>query len=149
MLLYAAYGASLDPTRMAARCPHSPLRETGWLLGWRLTFGAEEHGWDGALVTVVEETGAQVFVALYEVPDEDRRALDDWEGQKSGLYRRMRVRVQTLEGAEAAVIYVLDGYEGGLPSATTIGTLSEAALAAGAPDDYVEDLRQRPCTSIG
>ncbi|MGH3423200.1 MAG: gamma-glutamylcyclotransferase [Nocardioidaceae bacterium] len=149
MPLYAAYGASLDPARMAERCPHSPLRETGWLLGWRLTFGGEEHGWDGSLVTVVEDGGSQVFVALYEVPAEDRRSLDEWEGRTSGLYRRMHVRVETLEGEETAVIYVLDAYEGGLPSAATLGVLSEAAMAAGAPDDYVEDLRQRPCRSIG
>ena len=28
---------------MGARCPHSPLRDTGWLTGWRLTFGGEDH----------------------------------------------------------------------------------------------------------
>ena len=48
--LYAAYGTNLDPARMGERCPHSPLHTTGWLTGWRLTFGGEEHGWDGALV---------------------------------------------------------------------------------------------------
>ena len=51
--LYAAYGTNLDPARMGERCPHSPLRTTGWLTGWRLTFGGEEHGWDGALATIV------------------------------------------------------------------------------------------------
>ena len=54
MPLYAAYGSNLDPSRMSERCPHSPLRSTGWLTGWRLTFGGEEHGWDGALVTIVQ-----------------------------------------------------------------------------------------------
>lgn len=149
MLLYAAYGSGLDPARMAEWCPHSPLRETGWLLGWRLTFGGEEHGWDGALTTVVEDPGGAVFIAMYEVAEEDRRALEEWQGATTGLYRRVHVRVQTLEGAAVAVAYVLDAYEGGLPSAATLGVLYEAALAAGAPDDYVDDLRQRPCRSIG
>lgn len=149
MLLYAAYGASLDPARMAARCPHSPLLGTGWLLGWRLTFGGEEYGWDGALTTAVEDPDQQVFVALYEVADEDRDALADSEGSAYGLYDRLHVRVQTLEGEKLAVIFVLKAYEGGLPSAATIGALYEAALAAGAPDDYLEDLRSRPCRSIG
>jgi len=45
---------------MGARCPHSPLRGTGWLTGWRLTFGGEEHGWDGALATIVEDPLEQV-----------------------------------------------------------------------------------------
>ena len=69
--LYAAYGSNMDPRRMGERCPHSPLQGTGWLAGWRLTFGGEEHGWDGALATIVEDPLEQVFVALYDVTDED------------------------------------------------------------------------------
>ena len=44
---------------------------------------------------------------------------------------------------------MLDAYEGGLPSASYLGVISEAAAAAGAPDDYVADIRNRPCRSIG
>jgi hypothetical protein len=44
---------------------------------------------------------------------------------------------------------VLDGYEGGLPSARYLGALADAAEAAGAPDDYLADLRRRDCRSIG
>src|SRR3954471_11799180 len=39
---YAAYGSNLDPGRMRAYCPHSPMVGVGWLEGWRLTFGGEE-----------------------------------------------------------------------------------------------------------
>ena len=35
---YAAYGSNLDPGRMRAYCPQSPMVGTGWLEGWRLTF---------------------------------------------------------------------------------------------------------------
>jgi len=42
---------------------------------------------------------------------------------------------------------VLDAFEGGLPSATYLGALADAADAAGAPSDYVAALRQRPCRS--
>ena len=72
--LYAAYGTNLDPARMGERCPHSPLRTTGWLQGWRLTFGGEEHGWDGALSTIVQDPFEQVFVAVYDVTREDESA---------------------------------------------------------------------------
>jgi gamma-glutamylcyclotransferase (GGCT)/AIG2-like uncharacterized protein YtfP len=147
--LYAAYGSNLDPARMSERCPHSPLQGTGWLTGWRLTFGGEEYGWDGALATIVEDQLAHVFVALYDVTPEDHAALDAWEGVDIGLYRTIRVRVQTMTGEQAARIYVLDAYEGGLPSASYLGVVYEAALAAGAPADYLEDLRARPCRSVG
>ena len=149
MPLYAAYGSNLDPHRMGERCPHSPLHGTGWLVGWRLTFGGEEHGWDGALATIVQDPFEQVFVALYDVTEEDVAVLDGWESADTGLYRKTRVRVDTLNGAQVAWAYVLDAYEGGLPSASYLGVLADAAEAAAAPADYVAALRARPCRSVG
>ncbi|MFP5336498.1 MAG: gamma-glutamylcyclotransferase family protein [Actinomycetes bacterium] len=149
MALYAAYASNMHPERMARRAPHSPLRGTGWLQGWRLTFGAEDRGWDGALATVVEDPGHEVYVALWEVSEADETVLDDWEGVGIGLYRKIRVRVSTLEGEELAWLYVLDDYEGGLPSALYVGMLADAAEAAGAPADYVSALRGLPCRSVG
>jgi hypothetical protein len=149
--LYAAYASNMDPEQMLARAPHSPAAGTGWLPGWRLTFGGEDLGWEGALATVVEsgEPGDQVFVVLYDITELDEVALDRWEGGDLGLYRKIRVRVATLDGDALAWLYVLDDYEGGLPSARYLGILADAAEAAGAPDDYVDDLRSRPCRSIG
>jgi gamma-glutamylcyclotransferase (GGCT)/AIG2-like uncharacterized protein YtfP len=149
MALYAAYGSNMDPRQMSLRAPHSPLQGTGWLHGWRLTFGGEDLGWEGALATVVEDPRSQVFVTLYDVSDLDERQLDRWEGHVLGLYRKLRVRVQTLDGDVLAWLWVLNDYEGGLPSARYLGIMADAAEAAGAPDDYVKDLRNRPCTSVG
>jgi gamma-glutamylcyclotransferase (GGCT)/AIG2-like uncharacterized protein YtfP len=147
--LYAAYASNMDPARMAERCPHSPLRGTGWLIGWRLTFGGEEYGWEGALATIVEDADHQVFVALYDVTPEDALRLDEVEGGSLRLYDKIHLRVHSLDGDRLAWLYVLDAYEGGLPSASYLGLLSEAAAAAGAPDDYVHELRSRPCRSTG
>lgn len=149
MTLYAAYGPNMHPSRMTERCPHSPLQGAGWLTGWRLTFGGEEFGWDGALATVVEDTSAQVYVALYDVTEEDTAVLDELEGVATGLYLKAKVRVSTLWGEHVAWTYVLDAYEGGLPSASYLGLLAEAAEAADAPADYVAALRNRPCRSSG
>jgi hypothetical protein len=145
VVLYAAYGSNLDPAVMVRRCPHSPFRGTGWLMGWRLTFAGEEAGWDGAMATIVEDPASQVFVALYDVSPADQDELDRWE---MGLFQKVRLRAQTLEGEELVWLYVLAAYEGGLPSASYLSVISEAAVAAGAPDDYVHDLRTRPCRSV-
>ncbi|MEV6413287.1 MULTISPECIES: gamma-glutamylcyclotransferase [unclassified Kribbella] len=152
MTLYAAFASNLDPNLMAERCPYSPLRGTGWIVGWRLTFGGEELGWEGSMATVVEDPSDptnQVFVALYDVSPKDVERLDEWEFIDQGVYRKIQVRVQTLDGEQLAWMYVLNAYEGGLPSARYLGILAEAAEAAGAPDDYVADLRARPCQSSG
>ena len=149
MPLYAAYGSNLDPSQMRTRCPHSPFAGTGWLQGWRLTFGGEDLGWEGALATLVEEPGATVFVGLYDITARDRIALDKWESADTGLYRTTRLRVSTMEGDVLAWTYVLNGYEGGLPSARYLGLIAEGAEAGGAPADYVSELRGRSCRSIG
>jgi gamma-glutamylcyclotransferase (GGCT)/AIG2-like uncharacterized protein YtfP len=145
MALYAAYGSNMDPAQMEQRCPHSPAAGTGWLEGWRLTFGGEDLGWEGALATIVEDPLSQVFVALYDIAPMDEDSLDRWEGVGLGVYRRVRVRVHTLDGEEPAWTYVLDAYEGGLPSARYLGEIADAAESAGAPHDYVMELRKRPC----
>jgi hypothetical protein len=150
MALYAAYGSNMDPAQMVRRCPSAPFLGTGWVRGWRLTFGAEEYGWEGALATLVPDPSPEqlhpgVFVALYDLTPADERALDAWEGADSGLYRRVHLRVHTLAGDAVAYVYVLDAFEGGLPAARHLGGIADAAEAAGAPDDYVADLRARPC----
>ena len=145
MALYAAYGSNLDPRHMAEQAPHSPPSGTGWLVGWRLAFGGDDIDAGGALMTVVEEHASLVFVMLYDVTAADERELDMWEGAEAGLYRKIRVRVHTLDGESTAWLYVLDAYEGGLPSARYLGLMAEAAESAGAPDDYVAELRRRPC----
>lgn len=147
--LYAAYGSNMDPAQMMERAPHSPMAGTGWLVGWRLTFGGEDLGWEGALATLVEDPDAQVFVVLYDVTREDEARLDRWEGSELGLHTKIRLRVQTLEGSVLAWLYVLDAYEGGLPSARYLGVMADAAEAAGAPADYVAALRTRPCQGVG
>jgi len=149
MAVYAAYGSNMDAEQMHERCPHSPTRGMGWLEGWRLTFGGEELGWDGALATLVEEPGCSVFVMLYDITDRDAETLDTYEGADTGLYAKIRVRVHTVDGNVLAWVYVLTAYEGGLPSARYLGLMADAAEKAGAPADYVAELRSRPCRNIG
>ena len=60
---------------------------------------------------------------LYDVPEWDEKLLDEWEGTALGVFVKIRVRVQTLEGEVGAWLYVVDGYEGGLPQPTTSESL--------------------------
>jgi gamma-glutamylcyclotransferase (GGCT)/AIG2-like uncharacterized protein YtfP len=147
--IYAAYGSNMHPEQMLLRCPHSPMSGTGWLRGWRLTFSGEDLGWEGALATVVEDPDSSVFVVLYDVPEEDEVSLDRWEGAELGLHRKIRVRVDTAGDAVLAWLYVMDAYEGGLPSARYIGVMADAAEIAGAPAEYVRELRTRNSRNVG
>src|SRR3954465_8786791 len=107
----------MHPERRRQGAPHSPMAGTGGLHGWRLTFGGEDIGWDGALATVVEDPESSVFVVLYDMAETDEKSLDSWEGTDLGLYSKIGLRVHTLEGDVLAWLYALQAYEGGLPSA--------------------------------
>jgi len=62
---------------------------------------------------------------------------------------KVREGDSVVAGDVVAWLYVINGYEGGLPSARYLGIMADAAEAAGAPADYVADLRARPCASLG
>jgi gamma-glutamylcyclotransferase (GGCT)/AIG2-like uncharacterized protein YtfP len=92
----------------------------------------------------VESSGDRVFVALYDVHPWDEAQLDEVEGVTSGYYRKLHLRVATLDGDVTAWVYVYSGYEGGLPTAWYLTEIAGAAEKAGAPADYVAGLRGRP-----
>ena len=142
MALYAAYGSNMDPKQMLERAPFSPHRGTGWLMGWRLTFGGEDLGWEGSVATIVEDPDSQVFVSLYELSVEDEKNLDRWEGISADLYRKIRVRIQSLDGQPLAFIYVLNGFEGGFPRRRYKSIMVAAAWAAGAPVDDILEIQK-------
>lgn len=142
MTLYAAYGSNLDPRQMLQRAPHSPHLGTGWLRGWRLTFGGEEIGWEGAVATLAEEPSESVFVSIYDLTRQDESNLDQWEGVTTNLYSKIRVRVDTLTGVQLCYVYVLNSFEGGIPSKRYLEIMINAAIEAGAPSDYLEKLKK-------
>ena len=143
--LYAAYGVNLHPEQMLLRAPRSPLLGTGWLVGWRLTFAAV----DGreAVPTIVEDPSAAnpVYVAVYDIDKLDEATLDEWERTDNLPLRKVKIQVDLMTGRKTAWVYVLEAYEGGFPTPQLLAVLAQAAEAAGAPSDYVQELCARPC----
>ena len=88
-------------------------------------------------------------MVLYEMSEADEAALDSWDGVTLGYYRKSKVRVTTLDGDVLAWLYVLNDYEGGLPSARYLGIMADAAEAAGAPVGLRGRPAGRPCASVG
>ncbi len=146
--IYAAYGSNMHPEQMLTRCPHSPMSGTGWLHGWRLTFaGATSAGkahWRRSWKMPTQ--GVRGAVRRSRGRRTQPRPL---EGAELGFHRKIRVRVDTADGPTLAWLYVVDGYEGGLPSARYLGVMADAAEIAGAPSDYVRDLRTRNSRNVG
>ena len=59
-------------------------------------------------------------------------------------FNNTTVTITDLNGEVLCWVYVYSGYEGGLPTEWYLSEIANAAAKAGAPDDYVQDLRSRP-----
>ena len=57
--------------------------------------------------------------------------------------------MHTLDASVLAWLCALDVYEGGLSAAHYLGVIADVSKAAGVQEDYVAELRSRPCTGIG
>ena len=82
------------------------------------------------------------FVVMFAASNSDQKKAGKIAQAVQVAFKEMAVFTPT-----GKVVALYD--EGGLPSARYLGILAEAAEAAGAPDDYVADLRARPCQSTG
>ena len=150
MGLYAAYGSNMDPAQMLRRCPSSPHTGTGWIRGWRLTFGAEEYGWEGALATLVPDDDRRHPASSSRSTTSPTPTSGRWtpgRAPTTGLYRRVHLRVHTLAGDEVAYVYVLDAFEGGLPSARHLGGDRRRRRGRRRPRRLRPALRSRECRS--
>ena len=82
---YIAYGSNLNIRQMRWRCPSARIIGTAQLDGWRLLFKGSKTG---SYLTIEQEAGHSVPVAVWEVSPEDERALDRYEGFPSFYYKK-------------------------------------------------------------
>ena len=82
---YIAYGSNLNIRQMRWRCPTARIIGTAQLDGWRLLFKGSKTG---SYLTIEEEAGYSVPVAVWEVSPRDELALDHYEGYPSFYYKK-------------------------------------------------------------
>lgn len=82
---YIAYGSNLNLPQMRMRCPGAKILGTADLKGWELLFKGSKSG---SYLTIEKCDGGSVPVALWEVTEQDERALDRYEGFPSFYYKK-------------------------------------------------------------
>ena len=88
---YAAYGFNLHPIRLSERIPSAKLLGKAILEGKALRF--HKRSKDGsAKCNIVDEKKQRVYVAMYEIDESEKSALDNTEGAGYG-YRCEEVKV--------------------------------------------------------
>jgi hypothetical protein len=48
-----------------------------------------------------------------------------------------------MTGTQSCYVYILNSFEGGIPSQRYLEIMVAAAIEAGAPDDYIAEIRNR------
>jgi len=142
MPFYFAYGSNMLVERITAptRVPTAVQKGIARLDGYRLTFGKlsiRSNGGRSGKGDIVEQPDGAVYGVLYEVPDFE--ALDRVEGVASGDYRRVMVRVNSVElGEVEAAVYVADRTADSLlPYHWYKGLVLAGAEQHGLPEEYV------------
>lgn len=82
---YIAYGSNLNKEQMEMRCPGAIPMGTAFLEGYRLAFKGSKTG---AYLTVEQQAGSKVPVAVWAITAEHERALDRYEGYPNFYYKK-------------------------------------------------------------
>ena len=146
---YFAYGSNLDPEQMRRRCPGHRVIGAGFLPGHRLRFQGEGEDWGGPVATIVADPTDTVWGVVFELSDEDLRALDEYEGCRvddpTSLYIRRDFDVRLADGgAVRANAYVMRRRPEGNPSKKYLDAITRGARSHGLPTDYVDRLAAHP-----
>jgi gamma-glutamylcyclotransferase (GGCT)/AIG2-like uncharacterized protein YtfP len=99
-MLYFAYGSNLNLRAMAHRCPRAKALTAARLEGYRLVFRR--------YADISPDPKGTVWGALFELTPACVRALDKYEDEALGIYRKITVTVTDDHGTRAAMAYVMN-----------------------------------------
>lgn len=143
-----AYGSNLCVARMLARAPGARVLATGRISGHALRW--HKKGRDGSGKCDAVETGAgadEVWGAVYEMTEADKRALDRFEGLGEHYFEKTVV-VRTGDGREIdAGVYVASPRwidDGARPWRWYLEHVLAGAREHGLPPPYVAALERVP-----
>lgn len=110
---------------------------TGYLINWKLLYRGSRTGF---YATVKKSMGSKIPVAVWNINEENEKALDLYEGYPH-FYRKRNVFVQSINGArKKAMIYLLpDSALIGAPTARYVKTVLQGYNDMGFDTDYLYD----------
>jgi len=107
---YFAYGSNMDWQQMQRRCPSAKFVCVGRLPDYRFAIARHSRLRDCGTATILAQRGNEVWGIVYEVSDDDLRALDAFEDG----YRREILSVTALNDGDApfqALVYIAEKEE--------------------------------------
>lgn len=92
-MLYFAYTARIEPSKMAEVSPGAAFAFIAHLSDWGLEFPISGNGWKGGLPSVRPNEGDTVWGAVFTVPEDESAALDAAESAE----QRQRHTVEAID----------------------------------------------------
>jgi gamma-glutamylcyclotransferase (GGCT)/AIG2-like uncharacterized protein YtfP len=147
MPVYFAYGSMMDHRRMTTRAPGASTLGPARLDGFRLEFNVFSTEWEGGAANLELDPNARVWGVLWEVPDDEVRGLDAFQGHPT-FFRREDVVVEGPEGPVIAWTYRV-AHQGGSfvrPTDQYLQMMRSAIRVNGLPPEALDtvDAAARP-----
>jgi hypothetical protein len=136
MPLYFAYGANMNASAMARRCPRSKALGPARLMRHRLAVMRE--GW----LTAARDPRSAVHGVLWDLALADVAALDRYEGLLQGLYAKLMQSVVGERGPRQAIVYIGANTGPGAARPDYIADIIVAARSWPLPAEAVEALKR-------
>lgn len=146
-LYHFAYGASMNREQLQ-RCGCNPEAiAVAKLADHRIAFFGYSRIWDGAVETVVEAPGEDVWGVVYALNTIDREKLDAWQDVRidgTGAYFHFPAVVTDTEGKSHTVLLYKKDILGDpqKPSREYLDCIVRGASERGLPSGYVEELQR-------
>lgn len=152
MLPYFAYGANMDEHHMHARVPGARTIGAARLDGYRLTFNLYSSEWEGGAANLEPEAGAHVWGVAWDVPDDELRGLDAFQGHPT-FFRREEIVLDVAGARTTGWTYRVAHLEHDYvrPTDAYLNTIYSAIRVHGLPPeafDLVERAARPPRPSI-
>lgn len=143
-MYYFAYGSNLNLSQMLDRCQDAIPVTQGLINNYELLYRGNKRGI--GVATIEPKKGKTVYGAIYEVSEDDVKALDRYEGFP-WLYYKEWIEVETRgRGMVKALVYVMhtDRYSFKAPSKAYFETIltgyEDWALPVEILDDSIENI---------
>lgn len=149
-MLYAAYGSDLNVEQMGFICPDAKAFGTATIPNYRLLFKGPKTG---AYLTIERAEDGGVPVGLWQVSQNDIRALDRYEGYPLFYYKKSFMLPCSDGKRHRVFAYIMDeNREEGVPENSYVWTcLAGYRLFGFDPQNLLEavehsyGMKRRPC----
>ncbi|MGJ3237458.1 MAG: gamma-glutamylcyclotransferase family protein [Anaerolineae bacterium] len=144
-IYYFGYGSNLSSAMMREWCPEHRLVGKAHLRDWALAFTRFSERWQAGVADIIQQTGAQVWGALYAVSTSDLEALDRKESN-GVYYQRIACTAYIDQQLYDAFTYVvIDKALDGIPISTAYrDTMLTGARELNLPTDYIAHIVNLP-----